>query len=591
MLELVTKIRKNQPTQLSIEINNPKDVDKGKELNSYLCNFLKYLEEKNELSLCDALKNATFSFNSYKWTYSNRWNQRESCFFNDKKTKMYRLKNTNSSSVIISFPCADSRTKLLDLVMKITSNPEIDIDNITNQFSLYEEEKSKRTSFKWIEVSPDMEELLTWTVGSISNVVSNQASTENSQTLNSSNLSNVLELVSTQESTETLLQVNESTKDDISKTIVTPEVQDMAITDELLNNLLYLFIEDKKTELVDEKENLYFIPESSIDAILRDGAVYNLNTKFITESVIKMNLPIALWRKKWYAKVVIRIDSSLLEQKEDTLSVSIKDQLELLMVGMLKRQTQKWVDVVFVPHNLDDIKVAIQTTVTEDFDESLRTFYSRANQWLSLKRPLVRKWFLIKIPSDFDKNSYNHPRLLAMNWTEIKKIIANLSNQINAWESTIQELEETIKELESQIELKKEKIYQLDIDNKQKSNQLQHDLEQTINALNQQITGILPTVCIDKVIEEIQSRIDFLLVTQKQLVSRKQEFYDAGDVSHQITELKDYIEKLEFQKVEIEQTIEKTDEQISIYKIELQSYEKEKQRRLDLLKKQIEELD
>ena len=157
-------------------------------------------------------------------------------------------------------------------------------------------------------------------------------------------------------------------------------------------------LEDWRVELVNENERLYFIPEPVIDGILKNWAVFWLDKSFVTETVIKANLPLAISKRKWYAKSVIRVDDELFRENIENIDGIVKDQIELLTSGVDSRLNSLGWKVTFVPHNLADIKVAIEETVWADYEDTLRGFYSKANMWFTTTNPLVRKWFLINLP-------------------------------------------------------------------------------------------------------------------------------------------------------------------------------------------------
>lgn len=361
----------------------------------------------------------------------------------------------------------------------------------------------------------------------------------------------------------------------------------IVIPDELLNILLYSFKNDPTIEVVDAEKRLYFIPETAVSGILKDGTVYNMSKEFISEKTILGNLPLAFVRRKGSFRTVIRVNRDNYDQKRDTYAESTREQMDLLIA---------WNDIhivgdknlQYIPHSLDDLKIAMQETGA--WEDGIRSFYGAVNMGSSHKEPTIRKGYLFTVPSDFDETSYETTRLKGLTDTQLIERIAAISLQLERLKTKNGDDNTLILKHEGDIEAKK--AYIQDKNDTISGSEKQFNILKTraIESLNAR-ENIPADATIESIRESVRLQVQLLQEVHSSLDNINDPSQEQIRITTEIRRTEDEIRMLEDTIASILASIELDDVNFSTLSKEKTLLMKDKQRRRDNLMSSLALLD
>jgi hypothetical protein len=326
----------------------------------------------------------------------------------------------------------------------------------------------------------------------------------------------------------------------------------VTIPDELLNMILYSFKNDPSLEIVDWKRRLYFIPETAVDGILKDGTIYNMSKEFIAETVIRENLPLSFARRQGSFRVVIRVNKWLYDDKKDTYALSTRNQMDLLTAGLDIHILGDRV-LQYIPHKLEDIRIAMETTGVHE--DGLRSFYSTVNKGSSVKEPTIRKGYLVTIPPDFNEELYRETHLKRLTTPELIERIAIIDTQLGILKTKNEQENISILALEQTIEEKIEENLTKKTTLSSSRNQLEAQRRNAIMTLNIRENMPIDTT-VDSIGKFVTRQIALLQSMIPALDSVRIDSDEQTRITEEIQRTEVEIEQLEFSIINILLSIE-----------------------------------
>jgi hypothetical protein len=219
-----------------------------------------------------------------------------------------------------------------------------------------------------------------------------------------------------------------------------------------LATLIDSLIQTQGIDIIDSDNSVYFIPDSIMQAILKQG-IHWLNAGFITEKVILDNMPINLQHFGGYFETVFRVNHTrYLEKREQLSSDGTAQRIELVMSVDSRRRKVGSDDFKFVPHSLDDLREAMKIVEWDEGEWSLNMFYHVVNKGDEKTRRTLVKWHILVLPKKLDIQEVIAKWRQNLRVDELKKSMWDLRwRKVTLWEKR-SELEEALSSTVSKMD-------------------------------------------------------------------------------------------------------------------------------------------
>ena len=557
---------------INVEFNSSKDNGYLSDIQEYLGWTIRELYNAGENEVAELLKNGYSKLIPNGSAYTKAKNKFESPFFNEITTEQNTVKQ-GYLRAIISVCGKNSKNKWIDLAINITS-----ANNMPVSEEMYKKIIVAFNRVNTLRALPKLKK------------VSSQV-TLHTQGLVSAAIETVGSKAPVELPIQPLSADEEKTVVNIASTILPPTIIDkressevdstIMIPDQLLNRIIYFCHNDPHLEKI--WENQYFISEKSVESMLKDGAVYEMDKWFITESAIRKNLPLAFAKRHGSFHSVMRLDVDQYNQNQSSYSPKTKDQLELLSSWL---QSYKVWDkkLQYIRHNAEDLRIALEETSS---DTDLRGFYQVVNRGSTRETPIIKKWYLFTIPSDYNEVTHEENTLRVLENDQLKDKI-KLANQ------RIQALKEESKDIQIKIdELNRQKIqHQADLREKEGfvleyQGQSEWMRIETIKSYNS-IERIPSNSSIEQLTKYISESIGYLQELESNLNAINYDSEKETNLKYEIESLKQNIENIDTETWQLLETREAITDSIMVLEKKINKLTIEKDRRVAELQRTLQ---